>query len=50
MDFFLIDLDTINCLVPYSDIKESENIVHQIAKLILESEGLINPIFVKKIG
>ncbi|MGK7941343.1 MAG: chromosome partitioning protein ParB [Crocosphaera sp.] len=50
MDFFLIDVDTIKCSVPYSQIKDHEKKIHRLANLILDSEGIINPIFVKKIG
>lgn len=50
MEFFLIDVDTINCPVPYSDIKENEPILERLAHIILDSEGIINPVFVKKIG
>ncbi|MDJ0510777.1 MAG: chromosome partitioning protein ParB [Crocosphaera sp.] len=50
MDFFLIDVDTIKCSVPYSQIKNYEKKIDILANLILDSEGIINPIFVKKIG
>ncbi|MDJ0729993.1 MAG: chromosome partitioning protein ParB [Crocosphaera sp.] len=50
MDFFLIDVDTIKCSVPYSQIKDNEKKIDRLANLILDSEGIINPIFVKKIG
>ncbi|GBF81239.1 chromosome partitioning protein ParB [Aphanothece sacrum] len=50
MDFFLIDIDTINCPVPYSDVKDNEIIVNRLANIILESGGIVNPLFVKKIG
>lgn len=50
MDFFLIDVDTIKCPVPYSTIKDYEKTIDRLAHLILDSEGIIDPIFVKKIG
>ncbi|MGK7881060.1 MAG: chromosome partitioning protein ParB [Crocosphaera sp.] len=50
MDFFLIDVDTIKCSVAYSEIKEYENVVDRLANIILESGGIVNPLFVKKLG
>ncbi len=50
MDFFLMDVDTIQCSIPYSDIKKHEDIVNRLANIILESGGIVNPLFVKKLG
>lgn len=50
MDFFLMDVDTIKCSVPYSEIKEHENFVKRLANIILESGDIINPLVVKKVG
>jgi regulator of replication initiation timing len=50
MDFFLIDVDTIKCSVPYSEIKDHEIVVNRLANIILESGGIVNPLFVKKLG
>ncbi|MEA5511648.1 chromosome partitioning protein ParB [Crocosphaera sp. UHCC 0190] len=50
MDFFLVDVDTINCTIPYSEIKDNEMIVNRLANIILESGGIVNPLFVKKLG
>ena len=50
MDFFLIDVDTIKCSIPYSKVQDYERQIDRLANLILDSEGIINPVFVKKIG
>ncbi|MEL4896469.1 chromosome partitioning protein ParB [Crocosphaera sp. Alani8] len=50
MDFFLVDVDTIKCSVPYAEIQDCENIINRLANIILESGGIVNPLFVKKLG
>ena len=50
MEFFLIDVDTIKCSLPYSQVQDYEKKIDLLANLILDTEGIINPVFVKKIG
>ncbi|EAZ92441.1 ParB N-terminal domain-containing protein [Crocosphaera chwakensis] len=48
MNFFLVDIDTIANNIPLSEDNESS--VQRLADAILESECLINPLVVKRLG